>query len=53
MQEQLDRIEQKVDCLTTVVNEHVGFIAAFKWLVGGLAAGFLTLLGYIGLKGHS
>lgn len=39
MQDQLDRIEQKVDAITGIVNQHVGVIGAVKWMLGGVGAG--------------
>lgn len=55
MQAQLDRIEQKVDAITGVVNQHVGVVAAVKWMLGGVGAGALALLGMLGIniaRGH-
>ena len=53
MTEQLDRIEKKLDAVHAMVHEHNGFMSAAKWLMSGLGAGFMALLGYVSLKGHS
>jgi len=49
MQEQLNRIEAKVDTLTVIVNQHVGLIGALKWFVGILSTGIALLLAYFNL----
>lgn len=49
MQEQLNRIEAKVDTLTVIVNQHVGLIGALKVFVGILSTGIALLLAYFNL----
>lgn len=48
--EQLDRIETTVKDVHNKVYEHHGFIAAFKWLLGGIGAGFMALMAKLGLS---
>lgn len=48
--EQLDRMEGMVKDVHAKVNEHHGFIQAFKWLLGGVGAGFTFILGKMGLS---
>lgn len=48
---QLDRIEQKVDKVSEIVHQHVGILAATKWMLGGIGAtiaAVLSVLSYIG-----
>lgn len=48
--EQLDRMEKLVVEVHAKVNQHHGFIEAFKWLMGGIAAGATALLTKLGLS---
>lgn len=50
MTDQLDRIEAKLDRIDGIVNQHVGVIGAVKWMLAGVGAGCLTLLGMLGVN---
>jgi hypothetical protein len=50
IKEHLIRIETKVDTISAVVHQHVGFINAAKAVLAGIGAGFALLLTYMGLK---
>lgn len=47
---QLDRVESMVTDVHAKVHEHAGFITAFKWLLGGIGAGFTLVLTKMGLS---
>lgn len=47
---QLDRMEKKLDDVHALVHEHSGVISALKWVSGGLSAGIVTILGYLGMR---
>ena len=52
MEEQLARIETKLDEVHKIVHQHVGFIAATKALLAGIGAAFMAALAFIGFTRH-
>lgn len=49
---QLDRIEAKVDKVSEIVHQHVGILAATKWILGGVGATIATVLTVLSWLGY-